>query len=362
MYTLTHALIEKSPKNPNNFLQKSIVLTSADLASSSGQLAPASLNGLSSFGEGLARPECVLATASGDLFTADWRGGVVHMSPNGAQHLYTGHPIDGEALRPNGIALLADGSFLLAHLGAENGGVFRLFRDGRTEPFLRTVQGVDLPPTNFVMEDTAGRVWITVSTRLTPRNLGYRPGCNDGFIIMVDHKGARIVADGLGYTNECALHPSGKWLYVNETFSRKLSRFAIHADGELGPKEVVTEFGAGTFPDGLAFDVEGNAWVVSIVSNRVIRVAADGAQHLWLEDADPAHLAWVEAAYLANELGRPHLDTVKSTTLKNISSLAFGGPDLRTGYLGCLLGSSISHLRMPVAGHPLPHWNYPSSP
>jgi sugar lactone lactonase YvrE len=358
MYTLTHALIKKLENLP----QKPIVLTTSNLALFPGQFPPPQLEGLILHGNGLIRPECVLATAKGDIFTADWRGGVAHISPGGAQRLYAGNSIDGEALKPNGIALLADGSFLLAHLGAENGGVFRLFRDGRTKPFLRTVQGTDLPPTNFVMEDAAGRVWITVSTRLSPRNLGYRPSCNDGFIVMVDHKGARIVADGLGYTNECALHPSGRWLYVNETFSRKLSRLAIRANGELGPKEVVTEFGAGTFPDGLAFDAEGNAWVVSIVSNRVIRVAADGSQQLWLEDADPAHLAWVEAAYRANELGRPHLDTVKSTTLKNISSLAFGGPDLRTGYLGCLLGNSVAQIRMPVAGHPLPHWNYPSPP
>lgn len=334
------------------------MLTATDLCQPPGQFRPSAQECLPWIGEGLVRPECVLTTANGDVFTADWRGGVAHMSRGGRQRLYLGHPVDGETLKPNGIALLADGSFLLAHLGAENGGVFRLFRDGRTEPFLRTVQGADLPPTNFAMQDAAGRVWITVSTRLSPRNLGYRSNCNDGFIVLMDHKGARIVADGLGYTNECALDPSGKWLYANETFSRKLSRFAIRADGELGPKEVVTEFGAGTFPDGLAFDIEGSVWVVSIVSNRVIRVAAGGAQQLWLEDTDTAHLAWVEAAYRANELGRPHLDTVKSTTLKNISSLAFGGPDLRTGYLGCLLGSSVAQIRMPVAGQPLAHWNY----
>lgn len=311
-------------------------------------------------GAGLVRPECVLATASGDIYTADWRGGVAHISPDGAQHLYTGQLVDGEALKPNGIALLVDGSFLFAHLGAESGGVFRLFRDGRTEPFLRTVQGVDLPPSNFVVEDSAGRVWITVSTRLSPRNLGYRRACSDGFVVMVDRKGARIVADGLGYTNECAVDPSGQWLYVNETFSRKLSRFAIRPDGELGPKEVVTEFGHGVFPDGLAFDVNGNAWVVSVVSNRIIRVSPSGEPHVWLQDADPQHLDWVEAAYQANELGRPHLDAVKSKVLKNISSLAFGGAELRTGYLGCLLGSAVAEVQMPVAGYPPTHWNYPS--
>jgi sugar lactone lactonase YvrE len=309
-------------------------------------------------GHGLQRPECVLTTARGDVYTADWRGGVLRLSPDGSQDLYLGQPVAGEALKPNGIALLKDGSFLLAHLGADRGGVYRLYRDGRTEPFLIQLDGVDLPPTNFVVEDAAGRFWITVSTRLSPRALGYRKSCNDGFVVVVDKKGARIAADGLGYANECAVHPNGQWLYVNETFSRNLSRFAIHADGSLGAKEVVCEFGDGTFPDGLAFDAEGHVWVVSIVSNRLIRVAPDGAQTVWLQDVDPAHLAWVETAYQANEMGRPHLDGVKSKVLKNISSIAFGGPDLRTGYLGCLLGDALATLPMPVAGHPPVHWHF----
>jgi sugar lactone lactonase YvrE len=313
-------------------------------------------------GTGLVRPECVLATATGDIYTADWRGGVAHVRADGSQAVYLGQPVDGEALKPNGIALVADGSFLLAHLGAEQGGVFRLTRDGQTQPFLRSVDGVDLPPTNFVTEDALGRIWITVSTRLTPRALGYRRSCSDGFVIMVDQSGARIVADGLGYTNECLVDPSGQWLYVNETFSRRLSRFPILADGALGAKQVVTDFGAGIYPDGLAFDADGQVWVVSIVSNTLIRVALDGHQQQWLSDVDPDHLAWVETAFEANEMGRPHLDNVHSTVLKNISSLAFGGADLRTGYLGCLLGDAIANIRMPVAGHPPVHWNYPSVP
>lgn len=312
-------------------------------------------------GTGLMRPECVLATASGDIYTADWRGGVAHIRPDGSQALYVGHPVDGEPLKPNGIALLKDGSFLLAHLGAETGGVFRLSRDGHIQPFLRTVDGLELPPTNYVVEDASGRTWITISTRLTPRAMGYRRSCNDGFIVMVDGTGARIVADGLGYANECLVDPSGRWLYVNETFSRRLSRFALRADGSLGHKEVVTEFGGGVFPDGLAFDAEGHVWIVSIVSNSVIRVAPDGRQHLWLHDVEPAHMAWVDAAFEANEMGRPHLDGVKSRVLRNTSSLAFGGADLRTGYLGCLLGESIAQISMPVAGHPPVHWTYRSA-
>jgi sugar lactone lactonase YvrE len=317
------------------------------------------LDGVRFVGSGLVRPECVLANATGHLYTADWRGGVAHIRPDGSQALYAGPGPDGLALKPNGVALLRDGSFLITHLGNDEGGVFRVQRSGQIEPWLQRVDGVDLPPTNFVVEDGQGRFWVTVSTRLIPRALGYRRSCNDGFIVRVDGRGAAIVADGLGYTNEVAVDPSGDWLYVNETFGRRLSRFALHADGTLGPKQVVTEFGPGTFPDGMAFDVDGQAWVVSIVSNRLIRVARDGTQTVWLEDADAGHLAQVEAAFAAGTMGRPELDGIRSRCLRNISSIAFAGPERRSAVLGCLLGDRLATLDMPVAGLAPTHWNFP---
>ncbi len=316
------------------------------------------LNAISFVGCGLSRPECVLSTARGDLYTADWRGGVAHILPNGEQRLYKGTAPDGRELRPNGISLNADGSFLIADLGTELGGVFRLTRDGKVSVFVDHVDGVDLPPSNFVFTDHQERTWITVSTRKTPRAAAYRKDVADGFIVMVDRQGARIVADNLGYANEAAIDPSGHWLYVNETFSRCLSRFPIKANGDLGGRDVLTEFGPGTFPDGLAFDIEGGAWISSLISNRIIRVLPDGSQQLQLEDAEEDHVAWVESAYQNNELDRPHLDGVKSRCLKNLSSLTFGGTDLRTAYLGCLLGDQVACLRLPVAGHPRAHWKY----
>jgi sugar lactone lactonase YvrE len=317
------------------------------------------LDELAFVGAGLCRPESVVVTRAGDIYSADWRGGVAHLRPDGRQQLYAASAPDGLTLRPNGIALLADGSFLLAQLGDDDGGVYRLQRGGQVRPWLRSVDGIDLPPTNFVVQDTAGRTWVTVSTRLAPRARAHRRDVYDGFIACVDAQGkARIVADGLSYTNEVAVHPDGGWLYVNETFARRLSRFALRADGSLGPRETVTEFGAGSFPDGLAFDEDGCAWVVSIVSNRLIRVAPDGTQTLWLEDAEAEHLEEVERAYTAGTMGRPHLDGIRSRRLRNISSIAFAGPDRRRAVLGCLLGDSLATLPMPCAGVAPHHWSY----
>jgi sugar lactone lactonase YvrE len=309
-------------------------------------------------GSALVRPECVLTTADGSLYSADWRSGVAQVFANGQQVFYAAAAVDGERIKPNGIALCADGSFLLAHLGDERGGVFRLQRNGETTPVVTHVDGKELPPTNYPLLDARGRLYVTVSTRLKPRALGYRRTCSDGFIVLHDASGTRIVADGLGYTNEIAFDASGKWLYVNETFTRRLSRFAVHPDGSLGRKEVFTEFGAGTFPDGMAFDESGAIWIVSIVSNRLIRVAPNGEQCVWLEDADPGHLAAVEAAYESSTMGRAHLDGIRSNVLRNISSIAFGGADRRTGYLGCLLGDRIASLTMPAPGLTPLHWSY----
>ena len=319
---------------------------------------PVDLARLTFVGAGLKRPECVLATRDGSLYTADWRGGVVRIAPDATQTLFAGTLTPDRGLRPNGIALRRDGSFLLADLGEVAGGVFILARDGSTRPLLERVDGEDLPPTNFVFEDNRGRTWITVSTRRVPRAEAYRADVADGFIVLVDHRGARIVADGLGYTNEAMLSPDGTWLYVNETFGRRLARFRVAADGSLSGKEVVTTFGHGTYPDGLAFDAEAHVWITSIVSNRVLRVAPDGEATVVLEDADATHIAWCEDAYRRGELGRPHLDRAAGRVLKNISSLAFGGPDLRTAYLGCLLGDAIACFRAPVAGQPPFHWTH----
>lgn len=309
-------------------------------------------------GTGLHRPECVLCTAAGHRYTADWRGGVAHGLPDGSQRLYTGQIAADQPLRPNGIALCADGSFLVAHLGDTEGGVYRLTRAGEVSPFVTSVAGEPLPPTNFVMLDHQGRTWITVSTRLSPRSRGYNAQCRDGFIVLVDDNGPRIVADGLGYTNECAIDAAGQYLYVNETFSRRLSRFELGPDGSLGAHRVIAEFGYGTFPDGLAIDEAGDLWVTSVVSNRLIRVSPEGSQTIWLEDADPQHLQRVEQAWEQSAMSSEHLASVGSRRLQNLSSLAFGGADRRDGYLGCLLGDAVAMIRMPVAGLAPAHWHY----
>jgi sugar lactone lactonase YvrE len=306
-------------------------------------------------GENLARPECVLATRAGDLFVSDRRG-VATFRPAGPTRKIRAADAPPGFL-PNGIALLPDRQFLLADLGPQ-GGVWRMREDGLLTPVLLEIDGRRLPPTNFVGIDRENRIWVTVSTWLIPREQAFRKGYADGFIIMIDDRGARIVAEGIGSTNEAIVDPTAQWLYVNETIGRKTSRFPIRTDGSLGEKEIVAEYGPGTFPDGLTFDDEGGVWIVSVVSNRIIRIDRDGRQHLILEDADPETLDQVETAFQDGSFGRPEIDTGGRRTLGNASSLAFGDEDLHTVYVGTLFGEQIARFRSPIRGAEPIHWRF----
>ncbi|TBR42785.1 hypothetical protein CBF23_006300 [Marinomonas agarivorans] len=309
-------------------------------------------------GQDLRRPECVLTNSQGRIFTSNWDGGVSIIESDGQQWSILAKAGSHE-IKPNGICLLENGDFLLAHLGNDDGGVYRLQADGTLTPFLLEVDGQPLPPTNYVHIDFQGRIWITVSTRTKPRADAYRSNISDGFIVLYENGKGSIVADNLGYTNECIASPDGKFLYVNETFARRLSRFDITDDGNLTNQTTIATFGAGIFPDGLVFDADENFWITSIVSNQVIRVAKDGSsQETMLIDVDKQHLAWVEEAFQNHSMGRPHLDNVKSDLLQNVSSLAFGGTTLNTLYLGCLLGQQIASVNQSVKGLAPSHWHF----
>lgn len=306
----------------------------------------------------LSRPECVLCTANAGLFVSHDPIGVQHIAPDGTRHIYgrDDSPAPGQ-FTPNGIALSRDGRLLIANSGME-GGVWQVGRNGHCKPLLMDVDGQHIYPANFVLADEQGRFWISVSTRQVPRAKAYRADVADGYIVLLDERGARIVADGLGYTNECRLTADGAFLYVNETFARRISRFPVGADGTLGSRETVTTFGHGTFPDGGTFDAEGHFWVTSVVSNRIYRVAPDGNPALVFEDADADYVETAEQAYLDGRLSVELLYSDAGRSLNHLASISFGGPDLRTAYIGTLKMAALPSFPSPVAGARPAHWNW----
>jgi sugar lactone lactonase YvrE len=311
-----------------------------------------STTALTAIGAGLHRPECVVCAPSGDVYVPEWSGGITVVRANGRQHTWRARSeLD---LRPNGFAIDRDGTFLIANLGDE-GGVWRLSVDGRLRPFLVELDGARLPPANFVTIDTAGRAWISVSTRHVPRQRAWRGDIADGFIVLVDAHGARMVADGVHYTNEIRVDPSGRWLYVVETFARRLRRWRIGADGSLTAPEVVVSLDGPGFPDGFAFDEEGGIWITMLVSNRLLRWR-EGDLRTIVEDENPPFVASAGDAFARNDLDQRHLGPIPGTRLQQLTSVAFGGADLRTVYLGTLHAPEVFRFPAPVRGVAPAHW------
>ncbi|MDD2743149.1 MAG: SMP-30/gluconolactonase/LRE family protein [Rhodocyclaceae bacterium] len=307
---------------------------------------------LAQIGSGLNRPECVLAARDGSLYTGDWTLGIARTSPDGT----TGPAVEADLIAkgflPNGIALTADGDFLFANLG-EAGGVWRVGPRGEARPFATEVAGRPIPPANFVLID-GDRVWITVSAS-TRKHEHFTAEEKTGQILLVQDGKVTVAADGLTWTNELRISPDGKYLFVNETFACRTTRYNVGLDGVLSnPLRLV--FPGGTFPDGMAFDAEGALWLICVVSNRLIRVAPDLTWTVVFEDIDHGALETIASAHVKGCLTRDQIVQSRGVCVSNLSSLAFGGPDLKTLYLGGLGISAVQVLRSPVAGVPMAHW------
>src|SRR4051812_33501890 len=82
-------------------------------------------------GQDLQRPECILAEPDGTLWSADARGGVARLAPDGTQTVITqkrsGHfqEVTSEASRylqgtlPNGLAFARNGDILISNFGTD---------------------------------------------------------------------------------------------------------------------------------------------------------------------------------------------------------------------------------------------------
>jgi sugar lactone lactonase YvrE len=152
---------------------------------------------------------------------------------------------------------------------------------------------------------------------------------------------------------------AGRWLYVAETFGRRVRRFPIRSAGALGPPETVLSFDSAFFPDGLGFDEAGGLWVTSVVSNRLLRLHDDRLQ-IVLEDINPEFVRTVDNAFALGTMSAEHLGTIPRTTLGQLTSVGFGGADGRSVYLGTLHGSVLYRFRTTVAGADVPYWTYPA--
>ena len=135
-------------------------------------------------GRDLQRPECVLAEPDGTLWSADARGSVMRIGPDGDQQLIAQEVVEPsgdagsvaryvlEGTLPNGLAFDREGNFVIANFGTD--AVERMTREGESTTLYTEIEGRPIGKANFVLADSRGRIWLTVHTRLDPWTLGQR--------------------------------------------------------------------------------------------------------------------------------------------------------------------------------------------
>tara|TARA_R110000744_G_scaffold49406_7_gene107412 strand:+ start:1680 stop:2576 length:897 start_codon:yes stop_codon:yes gene_type:complete len=278
-------------------------------------------------GESLSRPECIVAESNGDLWISDNRGSATHIAADGTQRMFG--TLGG---KPNGMTMDEAGNLLLANIALRK--FYRVFRDGTHEVFLDEIDGKPVGAANFVGRDHVGRLWLSVSSRLDNHLEALERDVPDGYVILIDERGPRIVVDGLLFTNEVRVDPNGEHLYMSETRAGRVSRAPIYADGTLGDKEIFgpSPLQDGALIDGISFDSAGNLWVTEITRNQLYVIQPDGVCHLAFEDPT-------------------------GEIMDHPSSITFAGADLRTAYVGGLNMTRLASFQSTIPGIAPAHWH-----
>jgi gluconolactonase len=317
-------------------------------------------------GHDLQRPECILAERDGSLWTADARGGVVHIRPDGSQRLiaqqetagFSGAVSDEERYTtgtlPNGLAFARTGDIVISNFGTDRLEI--MTRSGETRVLVDRLHGEPIGKVNFVLRDSKDRLWITVSTRIGNWMKAISPNVRDGFVALYDRGQLRIVADGFAFTNEVRLDAREEWLYVVETCGRRVTRLRVAADGSLSRRETFGPADHGAFIDGIAFDAFGNLWGTHVFADRIFAITPEGDLHILLDDGDVAANQRLDQAFARDQVTPELLLSCGGTIAPWFASVTFGGPDLRTVYVGSLRGTRIPYFRSPAAGAPMAHW------
>lgn len=319
-------------------------------------------------GHDLQRPECILATRDGSLWSADARGGVMRIGADGSQTLIVQEAdprfdLTSDAASsllagtlPNGLAFAANGDFLIANFGTDR--LERMDHTGKTSVLLDTIDGMPLGKVNFVLRDSQDRIWLTVSTKINPWSDAVRSGLADGAIIVIDAAGARIVADGLSFANEIRFDAHEEWLYVAETTAKRVTRFRVLADGSLAGREVYGPCNLGDgLIDGITFDAYGNLWATMIFADRLVAITPEGELLELMNDGDAEATSAFEQSFASGNVVPFGLLLKCGGPICNwMASVTFGGGHLSRVYLGGLRANRIPTFASPVRGLPMIHW------
>ncbi|HPD56753.1 MAG TPA: SMP-30/gluconolactonase/LRE family protein [Smithellaceae bacterium] len=276
-------------------------------------------------GRGLVRPEGVMALDDGRIYTADGRGRCTRIEKDG--HTGFWGNLGGV---PNGICIDEKGNCIVANIG--NGQVQSLAPDGTHIVLMTHAEGKRMSSPNFPFVDSGGRLWVSNSTALPDIESALQSPVADGCLVVIINGEAKIVAEGICFANGVSVDEKEEFVYVAETMKKRILRYRINNDANLGEPEIYgpDSLGPFGFPDGIAFDEAGNLWVALPAQNAIGYINPAREFEIYLEDPE-------------------------QKVLRRPANICFGGEKRKTAFIGSLDGTNVPYFAVPYPGARLIH-------
>ena len=229
----------------------------------------------------LHHPEDGRALADGRIIVGDEENGLVVINRDGKLRPFGKfkeagwkHDPPNAPAGPNGVFMESGGGHLLL-VNVYDGKIYRV--DTQTEAVKMIYDHVF--GINSVVRDRNGTIWFTQSAENKDAagmwSAVDRP-MPTGAVFYLKGKGDEVAgpavkaADGIYFANGIALDKAEKYLYVAETMFDRVLRFEV--DPKTGALKNRETYANVTTPDNLAFDVSGNLYIASPISNKIFAV------------------------------------------------------------------------------------------
>jgi gluconolactonase len=289
---------------------------------------------------GLGFPEGPVVLPDGDVLVVEVRlGRLTRVHPDGELTVVAevGGGPNGAAIGPDGLAYVVNnGGFSWSEIHGmilpvdetgsnrppdfTGGWVDRVdLATGEVTRLLDDFDGESFLGPNDIVFDPRGGFWFTDFGKMGPRSMD-RGGV---YWSSADGSDVRRIAQGLTGPNGIGLSPDGATLYAAETHSGRLLAWDVTAPGEVaGPHRIVTS--TPNHFDSLAVEADGTV-VVAAIQHGLCAIRPDGS------------------------LEYTPMPDVMTT------NIAFGGDDLRTGYVSLSGAGRLARVEWPRPGLALAH-------
>jgi gluconolactonase len=214
----------------------------------------------------------------------------------------------------NGITLDPDGRLVFCARGDRQ--VVRLEADGRRTVLAKEYEGKRLNSPNDLVYKSDGSLYFTdPSTGLdeSKKELPFNG------VYLLKEGNLQVLFKDFPHPNGIAFSPDEKYLYVNDTKNKTITRFDVLPDDTVGNSKVIIDMSwdkADGAPDGMKVDEKGNIYCT-------------GPGGIWILSPEGKHLGTI-------------------VTSEKPANLAFGGADMKTLFLAAHTG--LYQIRLKIAG------------